>query len=124
MKTLSINPFNLKPQIKKIFRRPKHVEIPTNLAPKIQDNLINLQGSLDYMATNLGLNIKIEPFVAKDSATACFVKFERGKQVMEWPIMNFDDTEYIRYRLYRAASSVFPAKPDIYSAAKQRFIKN
>ena len=58
MKTLSINPFNLKPQIKRLIHSPKHVEIPATISEEFGNKLLAVQGSLDYMATNYGINFK------------------------------------------------------------------
>ena len=58
MKTLSINPFNLRPQIKNMLRKPKHVEIPATLPKELGNKLLAAQGSFDYMATNYGINFK------------------------------------------------------------------
>lgn len=58
MTTLSINPLNLKPQVKNIFRRPKHVVIPAELPKKLGNKFVAMQGSLDYMATNYDINFK------------------------------------------------------------------
>ncbi len=53
---LSINPFNLRPQVKRLINRPKHVMIPAELPKELGNKLIAMQGSLDYMATNYGIN--------------------------------------------------------------------
>ena len=57
MKTLSINPLNLKPTIKKVFRTPKHVVIPAELPKELGNKLVAMQGSLDYIATNYNIDI-------------------------------------------------------------------
>lgn len=61
MKTiLGFNPFNLKPTIKKMTRKPKMVEIPATLPDGLYNAVAPMQNSLNYMATNYGINFKFK----------------------------------------------------------------
>ncbi len=51
MKLLGINPFNLRPQIKNMFLKQKHVDIPNHIYlegnENVYDKLIRMQDNLN-----------------------------------------------------------------------------
>jgi hypothetical protein len=104
MKTLRINPFNLRPQIKNMFRKPKHVEIPATLPKELGNKLLAMQGSLDYMATNYGIN-----FVIHDDNAANAVHLTcltNDCEANSHQITEADDDETVARKIYEAASNV------------------
>lgn len=120
MKTLSINPFNLK-QVKCALRKQKHVEIPTTLPPELYDKLKGVQGSLDYMATNLGMDINIRSFSDFPFNKLCMFECDRGKKWYYTRIYANNDELEITKLIYKAASYTYPQKPDPYESAKKHF---
>ena len=55
MKTLSINPFNLRKMKRNCSRKSESMAIPAKLSKGLRDNFAAMQGPLDYMATNYGI---------------------------------------------------------------------
>lgn len=79
MTILSITPFRIKPALKRMFCKPKTVNIPTTLSGNLYNIISPMQKSLDYMATNYGIHFTFKQnglkavFVAceKNNVTAC-----------------------------------------------------
>ena len=106
MKTLSINPFNLKTTIKNYVRNHrtvKHVEMPKDMKPEMLDKLMGAQNSLDYMATNYGIKFGFGGI--NDNIT--FVTCKKGNMsVASEDISEKDSQADIAQKIYQAASSV------------------
>lgn len=104
MKTLRINPFNLKPQLKNMFRKPKHVEIPENIGSNFQKKLKNLQGSLDYMATKFDIEFSFKRNLSyQDLEVTC--KSDPITSFSSYIKETDNDAEMAR-KIYEAASNV------------------
>lgn len=71
MKTLSINLFNIKPTLRKMVQKPKTVEIPPELPDSLYNIIAPLQNSLNYMATNYGINFTFKHSSYKSLYVIC-----------------------------------------------------
>lgn len=100
MKTLSIKLFNLKTAKKNICNKKpvKHVEIPATLPKELGNELLALQNSLDYMATNCGLNFEIG-YDTDDS----WIKISKG-DFCDIVYTNEYDSKLIAEQLYSSTS--------------------
>lgn len=110
MTKLSINSLNLRPQVKRLFRRPKHVEIPDYVWVEsfyALDNQRNfdIQKALDYMATNFKIHFDFKPL---DSAYQCYIACSKETKSSEDKLLDFleDDDAEIARKIYEAASEV------------------
>lgn len=111
MKTLRINPFHLRPHIKNMFRKPRHVEIPDHIYYKgnknLYDQLIGLQANLDYIATKFGIDFNFlgyqGPFERTCYTVDCFNKSRTGwgRSVV---FSENDSTSDTAQKVYAAAS--------------------
>lgn len=115
MQTPRINPFHLRPHIKNMLRKPKHVEIPENMCSEFQDKLMNLQNSLDYMATNYNINFKIIhwPFKIEGRELSIDkVTCQKNDNISDTELMHIDrdDEADIARNVYMAASNVLESK--------------
>ena len=109
MKTLSVNPFHLKPVIKRALHRPKEVVIPKeyyavcNEGGIVYDRLLSMTGSMDYMKTNYGINFG---FGGADDKYL-FVICSKGKNsAVSEDITDLDTTADIARKIYEAASKI------------------
>lgn len=121
MKTLSINPFNLRSMVKNYFRKPKHVVIPAELPKEFGNKLIAMQGSLDYMATNYGINFNFTsmPFHLppingdkEKDLSIDFVKCSNNNKISSSGLIHTerDDDVDVARNIYMAASEVLEPK--------------
>lgn len=107
MTTLSINPLHIRPQLKRLFRRPKHVEIPKEASPELQDKLMNVQNSLDYMATNFGINFEFIKIPGSEHTFLRCSNKKSNKYENRYTLSKFldnDDQFEITKKIYKAAS--------------------
>ena len=119
VKQMGINPFHLRPQIKNIFRKPKHVEIPENMCSEFQDKLMNLQNSLDYMATNYGINFKFIhwPFKIEGRELSIDkVTCQKNDNISDTELINIDrdDEADIAKNVYMTVSNIMKSKKRLY----------
>jgi len=106
VKTLSINPFNLRTSVKNYVRNKKpakHVVIPATLPKELGNKLLAMQGSLDYMATNYGINFVINDDIAANAVhLTCLTKDHEANSQQ---IKAGDDEETVARKIYNAASN-------------------
>jgi hypothetical protein len=115
MKTLRINPFNLRPQVKRLTHRPKHVIIPAELPEALGNKFVAMQGSLDYMATNYGINFKFIhwPFKLEDRELSIDKVTCKGKNnTFETELIHTDrdDEADIAKNVYMTVSNVMKSE--------------
>ena len=105
MKTLSINPLNLKPQVKKLLHRPEHVEMPGGRIKNYEliDKLLTMRSSLDYMATNYGIEFDFRGFDDNCPFVQCKKRnFETASEYLK----DSDTDAEIAEKIYKAVSKV------------------
>ena len=112
MKALSINPFYLKPQVKRIqrlLRKPKHVEIPDFVYNNLLDKNLNskrnydLQQALDYMAANYKIHFGFERL---GYDVGCSITCSKGTKSSNVDLYCHDEDAELASKIYKAASSV------------------
>jgi len=104
MTILSINPFNLKPAIKRIARKPKTVEIPPELPDSLYNKIAPLQNSLNYMATNYGLNFEFRSDCDDDWVDVS----KNGHKEIAY--IDYDNEADIARQIYSSASKILKAE--------------
>lgn len=119
MKTLRINPFNLRPQVKRFIHRPKHVIIPAELPEALGNKFVAMQGSFDYMATNYDINFNFIhwPFKLEDRELSIDKVTCKGKNnTFETELIHTDrdDEADIAKNVYMTVSNIMKSKKRLY----------
>ena len=105
MKTLRINPFHLRPVIKRTLHKPVEVEIPPIMNLNLYDKLLSMQGSLNYMATNYGVKFQFEQ-IPLDNEVLIKCCTNKNKTERNCLVSKHDDIADVVRKIYKEVSKV------------------